>query len=183
MGAILSAYFLNPSLRPKILHASSYPSIPPSHPPFKFAICVGGFLPKPSTPDLSGFFPIGADTYTLHVVGKLDHIVAPERGKELARSCDDSRLEMHEGCKSIVSAFSLKRSKLSLTCAIHLLSAHFVPSKIQFRHFFKAWIESFLEGGCKGDVSPPAAATPAGDGARTRETTPETFVPDGKGRL
>lgn len=74
------------------------------------AILVGGFAT--ADPTYHSFYPLGL--LTLHVLGRNDTIVTPERGMTLVERCTNARLEMHDG-------------------------GHFVPSKATWRHFFK-WV-------------------------------------------
>ena len=77
-------------------------------------ISIGGFLPQPKTPDLSSLFPLPAHLPTLHIMGRNDVVVPPERSQTLVDACPDEnrRVEVHDG-------------------------GHFTPSKASWRHFFK----------------------------------------------
>jgi hypothetical protein len=81
----------NPSLHPAFL------SSPNKIPAFKFLISVGGFLPQPQQPSLSGYFPLPASLQTLHIVGMNDTIVTEERSRTLIEQCETARVEFHEG--------------------------------------------------------------------------------------
>lgn len=75
-------------------------------------ISVGGFLPTPSTPNLTSLFPLPASLPTLHITGRNDVVVTPERSQTLIDACLNKRVEVHDG-------------------------GHFTPSKASWRHFFQ----------------------------------------------
>jgi len=83
-----------------------------SHPPFKLAILVSGFAML--DPQASFFPPNGGQSpaKTLHVIGNGDVIVSNERSEGLVAKFINPRVEFHEG-------------------------GHYVPSKSNFRQFFK----------------------------------------------
>ncbi|KAK8861602.1 hypothetical protein IAR55_002425 [Kwoniella newhampshirensis] len=149
MAALLSALLEKPNLHP------NFPS-EPALPKFKFAIFVGGFLPTPESHDFSSWFPLPATLPTLHVSGKNDTLITPERTQTLVDKCENARLEFHDG-------------------------GHYTPSKASWRHFFNAYISSFGPGGSNGDVpavnsfGPSGANTPVnpkGGAGTPRPSTP-----------
>lgn len=74
-------------------------------------ISVGGFLPTPKYPNLSPLFPLPSSLPTLHITGRNDVVVTPERSQTLIDACLNKRVEIHDG-------------------------GHFTPSKASWRHFF-----------------------------------------------
>ncbi|EIW69009.1 hypothetical protein TREMEDRAFT_39324 [Tremella mesenterica DSM 1558] len=125
----------------------SWPS-EPRIPPFKFIICVGGFFPNTTNPNFYPWFPLPAHLSTLHVIGKNDVIVTEERSRGLIAQCENARVEYHEG-------------------------GHFTPSKASWRHFFNAYIMSFVPGGDQGDVPPPSSFGPGGKSGISTPILPE----------
>lgn len=117
-----------------------YPSIlvdgKASHPPFEFCVLVSGF--KPVDDNLGPLFSTPITTPNLHVLGRNDTIVVPERGKTLVDVCKDPRVEEHEG-------------------------GHFVPLKANWRDFFKEYFLSFdpILGGKRAPSARPTGDTPA----------------------
>lgn len=75
-------------------------------------ICVGGFLPTSTTPSFAGYFPLPAHLHVLHVMGRNDTHMVPERSELLARQCLNSRMELHDG-------------------------GHYTPTKESWRRFFR----------------------------------------------
>lgn len=80
--------------------------------PCAVLICVGGFLPTSTTPSFAGYFPLPAHLPVLHVMGRNDTHMVPERSELLARQCLNSRVEMHDG-------------------------GHYTPTKANWRRFFR----------------------------------------------
>jgi hypothetical protein len=74
-------------------------------------------------------------TPTLHVIGKNDIIVIEERSKTLVEVSDNKRVEEHDGGVLIIH---------SLGCLLLLLifcpPGHFVPSKANWRYFFRDYL-------------------------------------------
>ena len=60
-------------------------------------IAVGGFLPTPKSPSFDGYFPLPASLPTLHVAGRNDTLITVERSRTLSDSCENARVEMHDG--------------------------------------------------------------------------------------
>ncbi|WVQ79156.1 hypothetical protein IAT38_001252 [Cryptococcus sp. DSM 104549] len=137
-GAGMAALLCGLLEKPGKLH----PNFPaePAIPQFKFAIFVGGFLPKCESHDFSGYFPLPSSLPTLHVSGKGDTLIPPERSQILLAQCENGRFEPHEG-------------------------GHYTPSKSSWRHFLNAWISSFAEGGAQGDVGTLDSYGPSGANA------------------
>ncbi|TYJ55850.1 hypothetical protein B9479_003502 [Cryptococcus floricola] len=140
----------------------------PAHeniPKLKFAIFIGGFLPgyepKCESHDFSNYFPLPASLPTLHISGKNDTLIVPERSQILASRCENARFELHDG-------------------------GHYTPSKASWRHFLNAYINSFAPGGSNGDVpeidsyGPNGANAPAsggGKGSKSGSNTPTPKTP------
>ncbi|WVF65802.1 hypothetical protein IAT40_000539 [Kwoniella sp. CBS 6097] len=135
MAALLSAMLEKPGLHP------NFPAEPPL-PKFKFAIFVGGFLPKAESHDFTPYFPLPSTLPTLHVSGKNDTLITIERSQTLVDKCENARLELHDG-------------------------GHYTPSKASWRHFFNAYISSFAEGGSQGDIPALSTFGPGGSGVNT----------------
>lgn len=114
-AAILTALLERPQLHP------AFKGI--SHPPFKFAIISCGFLPLDES--LTELFSKPVETPSLHIIGRGDTIVGPERSQPLIDSFLEPRVEFHDG-------------------------GHFTPAKQSWRVFFKAYLSSFHEGGANG---------------------------------
>ncbi|KEP48528.1 serine hydrolase [Rhizoctonia solani 123E] len=131
MAAALTKILEQPEAYPAILVDDKAP-----HPPFEFCVLVSGF--KPVDNNLGPLFFTPITTPNLHVLGRNDAIVIPERGKTLVDVCKDPRVEEHEG-------------------------GHFVPSKANWRNFFKDYLLSFDPAlGGKPVPSPgPAGDTPS----------------------
>ncbi|KDQ13935.1 hypothetical protein BOTBODRAFT_55683 [Botryobasidium botryosum FD-172 SS1] len=109
VAAVLCAVLERPHLYPSFMVDGVSP-----HPPFEFAIFVSGF--KPIRSDiLPPLFVEPIKTPTLHVVGRGDAIIPPERAQTLIDACVDPRVEWHEG-------------------------GHFIPSNASWRRFFAAYI-------------------------------------------
>ncbi|KAF8740513.1 Serine hydrolase (FSH1), partial [Rhizoctonia solani] len=104
--------------------------------PSDFCVLVSGF--KPVDDNLGPLFSIPITTPNLHVLGRNDAIVIPERGRTLVDVSKDPRVEEHEG-------------------------GHFVPSKANWRNFFKDYFLSFdpVLGGKPVPSPGPAGDTPA----------------------
>ncbi|KAI0034841.1 FSH1-domain-containing protein [Vararia minispora EC-137] len=115
------------------------------HPPFTFCIAASGF--KPAGEFAARVFEGGYETPTLHVIGRNDVIVIEERSRSLVDVSKNARVEMHDG-------------------------GHFVPSKANWRNFFKLYLLDPL-GNVPGPSELPAsgAATPAGNGIATPSGT------------
>ncbi|KAF8499904.1 serine hydrolase FSH, partial [Hysterangium stoloniferum] len=105
----------------------------PIHPKLDFFISVSGFLPvDPLLNSIISQTTPKLTTPSLHVIGNTDVIVIPERSQTLIDACDENcaRIERHEG-------------------------GHFVPSKTNWRHFFKQYLCTFSPG---VDISSPSEA-------------------------
>jgi len=108
----------------------------PPHPPFKFCVSVSGFkvLDPLAAPIFSPFY----STPTLHIIGRTDIVVVEERSRQLLEVSDNKRLEEHDG-------------------------GHFVPSKSNWRNFFRDYLQDPL-----GDVpSPGFSSSSTNSGATT----------------
>ncbi|KAI0795123.1 serine hydrolase FSH [Abortiporus biennis] len=87
----------------------------PPHPPFKFCVSVAGFRPAGALAD-AVFLP-SYSTPTVHVLGRNDVIVVEERSKTLLDVSSNKRIEYHDG-------------------------GHFVPSKANWRSFFRDYLRN-----------------------------------------
>ncbi|WVN90724.1 uncharacterized protein L203_105966 [Cryptococcus depauperatus CBS 7841] len=152
MAALLTAMVEKPGIHP------NFPA-DPAIPKFKFAIFVGGFLPgfqpKIESHDFSNYFPLPASLHTLHISGKNDTLITPERSQLLFKQCENARFETHDG-------------------------GHYTPSKASWRHFLNAYINSFAPGGSNGDLpnvdsyGPSGINAPAsGKGSKSGANTPK----------
>uniref|UniRef100_D8QA76 Serine hydrolase domain-containing protein n=1 Tax=Schizophyllum commune (strain H4-8 / FGSC 9210) TaxID=578458 RepID=D8QA76_SCHCM len=103
----------------------------PPHPPLEFCINVAGF--KVRDPLFAETYGAGYSTPTLHVIGRNDVVVIPERSQTLVDVALNGRLELHDG-------------------------GHFVPSKGPWRKF----LESYMRlGPAAGLPSPSGSADSA----------------------
>ncbi|KAI0317406.1 serine hydrolase FSH [Amylostereum chailletii] len=135
MAAMLAALLERPHIHPPFLVDGEAP-----HPPFKFCISASGF--KPVGAFAEKLFTESFNTPTLHVIGKNDVLVVPERSQTLVEVSANARVEEHDG-------------------------GHFVPSKANWRQFFKAYLLDPT-----GDVpSPSAAPSLPASGTATPNTT------------
>ncbi|KAF9017737.1 FSH1-domain-containing protein [Hymenopellis radicata] len=127
MAAFLAALLERPEVYPPFLVDGK-----PPHPPFQFCVSVAGF--KIVDPLSEVVFQTSYDTPTLHVIGKTDIIVTPERSQSLLDVSTHKRVEEHDG-------------------------GHFVPSKTSWRKFLAAYLKDPL-----GDVPSPSplSAPPSG---------------------
>ncbi|CAE6346996.1 unnamed protein product [Rhizoctonia solani] len=116
------------------------------HPPFEFCVLVSGF--KPVDSNLGPLFSTPITTPNLHVLGRNDTIVIPERGRTLVDVSKDPRVEEHEG-------------------------GHFVPSKANWRNFFRDYFLSF-DPILGGKPVPSPGPIPVGD---TPAQTPGSGTP------
>jgi hypothetical protein len=98
----------------------------------KFCVSVSGFKP----PDqLATMLMLPSySTPTLHVLGKNDVIVIEERSKVLLKISANKRIEEHDG-----GVYSFPRSG-SLSSLILYRLGHFVPSKANWRNFFRDYL-------------------------------------------
>ncbi|GAA5899568.1 alpha/beta hydrolase [Sporobolomyces salmoneus] len=119
-AAILTALVEDVSLDPVFSAPPKDPSVQWPPKPFDFAILSAGFLPL--DPRTLAYFATKPKTPTLHVLGRGDTIVGPERSVPLTEAFEDSRVEWHSG-------------------------GHHTPSKASWRRFFQAYIECFGDGG------------------------------------
>lgn len=101
MAAVLAALLENPGFSP---HFPTEPSIQKFKCTFRrkyelmiVCIFVGGFLPAPKSPDFSSLFPLPATLPTVHITGKNDVVVTPERSQSLIDACLNKRVEVHDG--------------------------------------------------------------------------------------
>lgn len=129
-----------------------------NHPPFKLAILVSGFAMSDTKVPcfLQGKGESPAET--LHIIGKGDTIVSMERCQSLIDKFEDPVIEFHEG-------------------------GHFVPSKANFRRYFKALFEGLdsSEGDWREVTRPSASAS---SGASTPlDSGRSTPVPSSIGKL
>ncbi|KAF8912681.1 FSH1-domain-containing protein [Mucidula mucida] len=127
MAAFLAALLERPEVYPPFLVDGK-----PPHPPFQFCVSVAGF--KIVDPLSEVVFKTSYDTPTLHVIGKTDIIVTPERSQSLLDVSTHKRVEEHDG-------------------------GHFVPSKTNWRKFLAAYLKDPL-----GEVASPSpiSAPPSG---------------------
>lgn len=142
MAAALTKILEQPEAYPSILVDGKAP-----HPPFEFCVLVSGF--RPVDGELGPLFSTPITTPSLHVLGRNDAIVVPERGRTLVDVCKDPRVEEHEG-------------------------GHFVPSKANWRTFFKEYLLSY-DPVLGGKPVPSPAPTPAGE---TPSQTPGSGTPN-----
>jgi len=108
----------------------------PPHPPFGFCVSVSGFkvLDPLAAPIFSPFY----STPTLHIIGRTDIVVIEERSRQLLDVSANKRLEEHDG-------------------------GHFVPSKLNWRNFFRDYLQDPL-----GDLpSPGSSSSPATNSGAT----------------
>ncbi|KAI0919075.1 hypothetical protein AcW1_003453 [Taiwanofungus camphoratus] len=116
----------------------------PPHPPLQFCVAVAGF--RPPSPLCNAILLPSYSTPTLHVLGKTDVIVVEERAKTLVEVSSNKRLEYHDG-------------------------GHFVPSKANWRNFFRSYLRDPL-----GNVPSPgpvtASQTPSGTSTPTATDSP-----------
>lgn len=137
MAALLAAMVEKPGIHP------NFPAEPPI-PKFKFAIFVGGFLPgyrpKIESHDFTNYFPLPSSLVTLHISGRNDTLITPERSEILMKHCENARFELHDG-------------------------GHYTPSKASWRNFMNAYINSFAPGGSKGDLPSVDSYGPNGPNA------------------
>ncbi|KIJ41081.1 hypothetical protein M422DRAFT_75668 [Sphaerobolus stellatus SS14] len=130
MAAIVAAILERPESYPGFVVNGQ-----PIHPKLDFFIPVSGFLPLDTSMEhiLSTTSP-KLTTPSLHIIGDTDVIVVPERSQILLDACDQdtARVERHEG-------------------------GHFVPSKTNWRNFFKEYISKFAPGVQIASPTPSAA--------------------------
>ncbi|KAJ7594261.1 FSH1-domain-containing protein [Mycena floridula] len=109
LAALLAALLERPHVYPEFLTDGQ-----PPHPPFQFCVAVAGFRIS-SNPLVDIIYGDSYSTPTLHVVGRTDIIVTPERAQKLVDLSSDKRVEEHDG-------------------------GHFVPSKANWRKFLKDYL-------------------------------------------
>ncbi|EIM80761.1 FSH1-domain-containing protein [Stereum hirsutum FP-91666 SS1] len=111
MAVILATLLEKPETYPSFLVDGQ-----PPHPPFSFCVSISGFVPP--GPICASLLTPSAPytTPTLHVMGKNDILVVEERSKALLEVSAKKRVEVHDG-------------------------GHFVPSKANWRNFFKAYLK------------------------------------------
>ena len=112
-------------------------------------IAVGGFYPASKNPSFDSVFPISASLPTLHIMGRGDVVVPPERSLSLVEKCENARVEYHDGGES--ARYQDLRSSRTLCSGCDAIIVvwwetaalaearigHFTPSKASWRHFFK----------------------------------------------
>ncbi|KAH7907344.1 serine hydrolase FSH [Hygrophoropsis aurantiaca] len=130
MAALLAALLETPQLHPPFLIDGQ-----PPHPRFQFCVEVSGF--KPSWPLSTEIFETSYSTPTLHILGKTDVIVVPERSQILVDLSSNKRVEEHDG-------------------------GHFVPSKANWRNFIREYLRDPL-----GNVPSPGAGSQTNSGTVT----------------
>ncbi|KAL1679009.1 serine hydrolase-domain-containing protein [Schizophyllum commune] len=106
------------------------------HPPFEFCINVAGF--KVRDPLFAETYGAGYSTPTLHVIGRNDVVVIPERSQTLVDVSLNGRLELHDG-------------------------GHFVPSKGPWRKF----LESYMRLGPAAEIPSPSGNADSAPGSGT----------------
>ena len=126
-AAFLSALLERPHLCPSFLVDGKAP-----HPPFEFCIAVSGF--RMGDLGIQHIFDLPFSTYTLHVIGRNDVIVAPESSRKLTQMSSNNRVEEHDG-------------------------GHFVPSKGPWRKF----LAEFMKNPFAEIPSPSSSATGGSD--------------------
>ncbi|KAI0687098.1 serine hydrolase-domain-containing protein [Cytidiella melzeri] len=135
--AALSYLELIRSPRPKLERPETFPSFlidgKSPHPPFAFCVAVAGF--KPSSPLSNSIFLDGYSTPTLHVIGRNDVIVVEERAKTLLAVSINMRVEYHDG-----GAATFEMCPGMIVSALMQLLGHFVPSKANWRAFFRDYL-------------------------------------------
>ncbi|KAL1744841.1 serine hydrolase FSH [Schizophyllum fasciatum] len=108
----------------------------PPHPPFEFCINVAGF--KVRDPAFADTYGSGYSTPTLHIIGRNDVVVVPERSQTLVDASLNGRLEQHDG-------------------------GHFVPSKGPWRKF----LETYIRLGPAAEIPPPQGNLDSAPGSGT----------------
>ncbi|TRM68962.1 serine hydrolase FSH [Schizophyllum amplum] len=130
-AGLLAALLERPETYPPFLVDGKAP-----HPPFEFCINVAGF--KARDPLFEDTFGAGYSTPTLHVIGRNDVVVVPERSQTLVDASLNGRLEMHDG-------------------------GHFVPSKGPWRKF----LESYIRLGPSAELASPSGGGESAPGSGT----------------
>ncbi|TFY58271.1 hypothetical protein EVG20_g8221 [Dentipellis fragilis] len=168
MAVILAGLLERPEVYPQFLVDGQAP-----HPPFKFCVSVSGFEPAGEIP--AALFTSPINTPTLHVIGKNDVVVAEERSRKALDLTTNGRVEWHDGGAPLY--------RVHLTVSAHECRSHspghFVPSKANWRNFFKAYLLDPL-----GDVPGPGPHAAISAWRReirtaivsTREKTPQGRV-------
>ncbi|KAH7925296.1 FSH1-domain-containing protein [Leucogyrophana mollusca] len=134
MAALLAALLEKPHLYPPFLINEQ-----PPHPPFQFCVAVSGF--KPSWSVSAEIFGASYSTPTLHVLGRTDVIVVPERSQVLVDLSSNKRVEEHDG-------------------------GHFVPSKANWRTFMREYLRDPL-----GNVPSPGTRSQTDSGSVTPDVS------------
>ncbi|KAI5835415.1 hypothetical protein K523DRAFT_228254 [Schizophyllum commune Tattone D] len=130
-ASLISALLERPETYPPFLVDGK-----PPHPPFEFCINVAGF--KVRDPLFAQTYGAGYSTPTLHVIGRNDVVVIPERSQTLVDVSLNGRLELHDG-------------------------GHFVPSKGPWRKF----LESYMRLGPSAEVPSPSGNADSAPGSGT----------------
>ncbi|EMD32934.1 hypothetical protein CERSUDRAFT_118363 [Gelatoporia subvermispora B] len=141
-GASMAAILAALLERPEVFPAFLVDGKSP-HPPFQFCISVAGFRPR--SPLCDTIFLPSYSTPTLHVLGRNDIIVVEERSKTLLEVSSNKRVEWHDG-------------------------GHFVPSKANWRNFFRSYLRDPL--GAVPSPGPAAVSAP-----QSGTATPTTAEP------
>ncbi|KAI0821037.1 FSH1-domain-containing protein [Irpex lacteus] len=129
-GACMAAWLTALLERPETFPPFLVDGKPP-HPPFQFCVAVAGF--KPNSPLAQAIIGESISTPVLHVIGRNDVIVVEERSQTLLDVTPNKRVEYHDG-------------------------GHFVPSKANWRAFFRDYL---LKAPADADVPSPSASTAA----------------------
>ncbi|KAL1729508.1 serine hydrolase FSH [Schizophyllum commune] len=130
-ASLISALLERPETYPPFLVDGK-----PPHPPFEFCINVAGF--KVRDPLFAETYGTGYSTPTLHVIGRNDVVVIPERSQTLVDVSLNGRLELHDG-------------------------GHFVPSKGPWRKF----LESYMRLGPAAEIPSPSGNADSAPGSGT----------------
>jgi hypothetical protein len=131
-----------------------------------FCVAVAGF--KPNSPFAQSTFMDGYSTPTLHVIGRTDVIVVEERAKTLLDVSLNKRVEYHDGGMHLLWGSFLEA--LSLTCLI----GHFVPSKANWRAFFRDYL---LKAPMDSEDVPSPSAIAASSQPASGTATPTAVAP------
>lgn len=115
----------------------------------QFCVAVAGF--KPNSPLAQAIIGESISTPVLHVIGRNDVIVVEERSQTLLDVTPNKRVEYHDGGMNFLVSST---PRFSLTDFL----GHFVPSKANWRAFFRDYL---LKAPADADVPSPSASTAA----------------------
>lgn len=133
--------------------------------PSKFCVAVSGF--RCADPIGDAVFLPSYSTPTLHVLGRTDIIVIDERSRKLLEVSANKRLEEHDGGRC--TEYIMLRSTMAHA---HFWKGHFVPTKSNWRNFFRDYLNDPLgsvpsPGAYSSSAPASGAATPTGLSAST----------------